>query len=262
MNGQLHTLHAAATAPGASAAVIAEWQEASFIIHPPPEILTRQLAGFPSGIIGSLPARAEMAQIMQFQLLPFDSLPEAIGQMFIGMGLFQLGFFTLRWSSRAYAIMVGVGYLIAAPITAFLAYRIWQANFEPMTLHTLELWQAGTRTLTALAHASVLLLLIRAGVARAFMDWLAAAGRMAFSNYLMSSIITMVLFSGLGLYGDLSRAQLLIVVAGVWAFILIWSKPWLDHFHYGPFEWLWRSLVKLKPQPFVKGRPSPVSATA
>ena len=31
-----------------------------------------------------------------------DGLPEAIGQMFIGMALFRLGFFTLGWSTRAY----------------------------------------------------------------------------------------------------------------------------------------------------------------
>ena len=42
------------------------------------------------------------------------------------------------------------------------------------------------------------------------------------------------------------------MVVGVWAFILLWSKPWLDRFHYGPFEWAWRSLVQWKPQRFVR----------
>ena len=77
---------------------------------------------------------------------------------------------------------------------------------------------------------------------------------MAFSNYLSTSIITAFVFCGygLGLYGQLHRAELYYVVLGVWAFILLWSKPWLARFHYGPFEWLWRSLVMWKPQPFVK----------
>ena len=57
---------------------------------------------------------------------------------------------------------------------------------------------------------------------------------------------------GFGLYGELQRFELYYVVAGVWAFILLWSKPWLARFHYGPFEWVWRSLVMWKPQPFVK----------
>jgi uncharacterized protein len=30
----------------------------------------------------------------------------------------------------------------------------------------------------------------------------------------------------------------------MWALMLLWSKPWLDRFAYGPFEWLWRSLAR------------------
>ena len=87
---------------------------------------------------------------------------------------------------------------------------------------------------------------------------------MAFSNYLGTSIITTLVFDGfgLGLYGRLSRFQELIVVAGVWVFILAWSKPWLARFHYGPFEWVWRSLVRWKPQPFVRGRRAAAPAAA
>jgi uncharacterized protein len=38
----------------------------------------------------------------------------------------------------------------------------------------------------------------------------------------------------------------------VWTIILLWSKPWLEHFHYGPFEWAWRSLSRGKLQPMRK----------
>ncbi len=34
--------------------------------------------------------------------------------------------------------------------------------------------------------------------------------------------------------------------------ILLWSRPWLAHFRYGPLEWIWRSLVQWKRQPFRK----------
>jgi uncharacterized protein len=141
---------------------------------------------------------------------------------------------------------------------------IWRAHFEPLTLHRWEVWQQIGRPFIALAHASVLLLIIRAGAAQAVVNRLSAAGRMAFSNYLMTSIITTVVFCGFGfgLYGKLSRFELLYVVAGVWAFILIWSQPWLARFHYGPFEWAWRSLVRWSPQPFVKPSSLPAPAAA
>ena len=46
-----------------------------------------------------------------------------------------------------------------------------------------------------------------------------------------------------GLYGELNRPQLYIVVASTWVLMLLWSKPWLDRFRFGPLEWLWRCLT-------------------
>ena len=77
---------------------------------------------------------------------------------------------------------------------------------------------------------------------------LAAAGRMAFSNYLGTSVMMMLVFHGwaLGLYGELTRPQLYLVMLAAWAVMLLWSKPWLERFRYGPLEWLWRCLTYWK----------------
>jgi len=259
---QLIALHAAAVAPGASASVVKAWQEASMALIPPPGMKAAELAGFRGGFLDALAARTQNSMLMQLVLAPPDALPEAIGQMFVGMGLFRVGFFTLGWSSRAYGATIAVGYLLAVPATAWIAWNIHRDGFEPLSLHRWEVWQQVSRPLIALAHASLLLLVVRAGAAQGLVDRLAAAGRMAFSNYLMTSIITTLVFCGfgLGLFGRLSRFQELAVVAGVWAFILIWSKPWLAHFYYGPFEWAWRSLVRWRPQPFVRPRPAVAAA--
>lgn len=224
------------------------------VLAPPPGAKAAELAGFRGGVLDAAQARLNMLMLFYLVVHPFDSIPEAIGQMFIGMALFRVGFFTLGWSTRAYSITIALGYLLAAPLTAVLAWRIAASGFEPKVLHGLEAWQQIGRPFIGLAHAAVLLLIIRAGAFVALTDRLAAAGRMAFSNYLMTSILTSLVFCGygLGLYGTLSRFQLLWVVVGVWAFILLWSKPWLARFQYGPFEWIWRSLVQWKPQPFRK----------
>jgi uncharacterized protein len=80
---------------------------------------------------------------------------------------------------------------------------------------------------------------------------IAAAGRSAFSNYLGTGIIAGAIFYGygLGLYGYLTRFEAWLVVPAMWTAMLLWSKPWLDRFNYGPFEWLWRSLARWKVQP-------------
>jgi uncharacterized protein len=261
---ELTAMHEAAFAPNATPAAIKAWQEASQLVAPSAALKAQELAGYHGGFWDAFRVRALAARLLQTYLMPTSEIPEAIGQMFLGMALFRTGFFTLKWSSRAYLAVIAVGYLIAAPATAWIAWKIWRSGFEPLTLNRLEDWQQISRPLIGLAHASLILLLVRAGTAPAVVNRLAAAGRMAFSNYLMTSIITTLVFCGfgLGLYGKLSRFQELAVVAGVWVFILAWSKPWLARFHYGPFEWAWRSLVRWSPQPFVRGRPGPAAAAA
>jgi uncharacterized protein len=260
----LYTLRAAATAPGASATAIKAWQDASATVVLPPEMKAQELAGFGGGFMDALQARARMALFLQLMLNPTDYMPEAVGNMLIGMGLFRLGYFTLGWSNRAYLATIAFGYLVCVPLTAWLAYLTWKSNFDPLVIHQIGGWQQGTRPFIALAHGSVLLLIVRAGALRWLMERLSAAGRMAFSNYLLTSIITTFVFCGFGfgLYGKLSRFELLYVVVGVWAFILLWSAPWLARFHYGPFEWVWRSLVRWETQPFVKRGVKAAGATA
>ncbi len=251
---QLEAIYAGAQAPGASAAALKAWNDISILVDPPASMAAEQIAGFGGGFMEALKARATVSLLLQTTIMPTDEIPEAIGQMFIGMALFRTGFFTLGWSTRAYGRVLIAGYLVAAPATAVLAWLIWKSGFEPIRLHALAVWQAPARPFVALAHGALLLLIVRSATAPRLIERLAAAGRMAFSNYLMTSVITTLVFCGfgLGLYGQLSRFEQLGVVVAVWAFILLWSKPWLARFHYGPFEWAWRSLVKWSPQPFVR----------
>ncbi|QNP43685.1 DUF418 domain-containing protein [Sphingomonas daechungensis] len=65
---------------------------------------------------------------------------------------------------------------------------------------------------------------------------------------------------GLGYYGSLSRWQAWCLVPLVWVGMLLWSKPWLERFHYGPLEWAWRSLARGKMQPMRKTRATPATA--
>ena len=250
----IKALQAAIAGGTATAAEAAQWQGLQLFLNAPKSMGAEEIVNMRGTFLTALQSRFTAATIVQLGYLPLDAIPEAIGQMLIGAGLFRLGFFTLGWSSRAYATMIAIGYLIGVPVMVWLCWSTVQADFEPVQQHAFFALTAGPRPFIALAHASVLMLIIRAGALTGLVDRLAAAGRMAFSNYLMTSIITSFVFCGygFGLYGQLERHELYYVVLGVWAFILLWSKPWLARFHYGPFEWVWRSLVLWKPQPFVK----------
>jgi uncharacterized protein len=260
-HAHLEVLQAAAMAPGASATAVSAWKEASFALGPPPEILQMDLKGFGGGFVDALKQRSMMFMLMHVAIST-DEYIEAFSLILIGAGLFKLGFFTLKWPTRAYAAVIAVGYLIGVPVTVWLAWRIASSDFAQMLTHELMIWSAAPRIFIALAHAAVLMLAIRAGMLMWLTNRLAAAGRMALSNYIGTSVITMLIFTGVGfgLFGELQRYQLYFVVAGVWAAILLWSKPWLARFQYGPLEWVWRSLVRWSPQPFSKGAAAPQPA--
>jgi uncharacterized protein len=108
------------------------------------------------------------------------------------------------------------------------------------------------RIVMALGYAALIVLLFRNPSATR--DRFAAVGRAAFTKYLGTSILAVLIFNGdgLGLFGRLSRFEAWLFVALFWAAMLLWSKPWLDRFQYGPFEWLWRSLSRGRIQPMRK----------
>jgi uncharacterized protein len=74
---------------------------------------------------------------------------------------------------------------------------------------------------------------------------LAAVGRSALSNYLLHSLISLVLFTGagFGLVGVLERWALYAIVLVIWAFQLLVSPWWLNRYAFGPAEWIWRTLT-------------------
>lgn len=80
------------------------------------------------------------------------------------------------------------------------------------------------------------------------------AGRMALTNYLMQSLIGLILFSSIGfsLYETMSPIQTLSLAMAVFCVQVIYSKIWLSYFRFGPMEWLWRSLTYKKVLPIVK----------
>lgn len=179
---------------------------------------------------------------------------ETLAYMLFGMAAYRSGMLTGQWERRRYWRWVAIGFGIGIPAYGALALWMIRSDFGlfEVTCAAMVL-TTPIRPLMIMGWASLIVLLMRPG---GFLTGrLAAAGRMAFTNYLMTSVICTTVFYGygLGFYGALSRAQVYLVVFAVWALILLWSKPWLEHFAYGPLEWLWRSLSRGRPQGMAGG---------
>ncbi|MBI3932492.1 MAG: DUF418 domain-containing protein [Acidobacteria bacterium] len=112
------------------------------------------------------------------------------------------------------------------------------------------------RPLHALWYATGIVLLVQQEAWRRRLAPLAAAGRMAATNYVGQTLICVALFYGaafgpfgLGLFGRTGFAAGLALTFLVWAFQLWFSQWWLARHPYGPLEWLWRSLTYGRRQP-------------
>ena len=54
---------------------------------------------------------------------------------------------------------------------------------------------------------------------------------------------------GLGLYVKASASLILLMALTIYAFQIRLSAWWLQRFHFGPLEWIWRTLTYGKLQP-------------
>ncbi len=172
-----------------------------------------------------------------------------IGLMILGMGFMKLGLFSATRKKLTYLVLVIVVYCLAIPVSALGASQQLAHDFD-----LIYMFQQGmvydylASVLVALGHVGLVMLVCRSGVLTWLRERLAAVGRMAFTNYLLQSLICTTIFYGygLGLYGHVERAALQLFTLGVWVIQLLWSKWWLERFHMGPFEWCWRSLTYWK----------------
>ena len=182
-----------------------------------------------------------------FLFAAFDTL----GFMLLGMAMLKGGFLTGRWQAEQYRRTARHCFLIGLPPMAALGLWLMMTGFPPLSsIAAVLLWSFPFRIPLAVGWSALILSMLAANQARPLARWIANAGRLAFSNYLATSLAMCAIFYGwgLGLFAHLPPARLLLVILAAWPVMLIWSALWLSRFSIGPVEWLWRSLARGKPQ--------------
>lgn len=240
-----------ASLPGASAAAIENLAQVLADFGSGPGVIAADIALHQSGFTAIFLDKVQNDLFGPIILLAYN-LAETLPLMMIGMALYKNGFFTGQWSATDYrrwgVRLTAIGMVILIAIALGLIHR----DFDMLLmLNASYAWTWPSQLLMTIGYAALLIGLIRKGAASSSISRVAAVGQAAFTNYLGTSLLMTFLFYGwgLGLYGSVGRTELYLFVAGTWALMLLWSKPWLNHFRYGPLEWLWRSLARAKLQP-------------
>lgn len=250
MFGSFLHLQYLASLPDASAATIDSLAQTVEDFDPGAAAIAADIALHRSGFLPIVLAKLQDHFLQPLILLAYN-LAETLPLMMIGMALYKNGFMTGSWSAADYRRLglrlTAIGAFILTGIASGLIYR----DFDILLmLNASYAWNWPSQLLMTVGYAALLIGLIRQFSASAWIQRVAAVGRAAFSNYLGTSMLMTFLFYGwgLGLYGSIGRAELYLFVVATWALMLLWSKPWLSHFRYGPLEWLWRSLARRRVQ--------------
>ena len=231
--------------PEAREDMLEDWQ-------PNPEIVERELSIYQGGWMEQMKGRVpESIKFQTFVFLIWTGW-RVSGLMLAGIALLKLGVLTAERSRRFYGTMLLTGFGLGLPLVIYGITRNvqagWAVDYSMFFGSRFNYWGS---ILIALGYIGGVLLICKSGYLKRLTARFAAVGRMAFSNYILQTLICTMIFygHGLGYFGWIERGGQILIVFGVWAFILIISPIWLRYFRFGPLEWAWRSLTYRRLQP-------------
>ncbi|HEX9129407.1 MAG TPA: DUF418 domain-containing protein, partial [Gemmatimonadaceae bacterium] len=146
-----------------------------------------------------------------------------------------------RWS------MLGLG--VGLPANFIAAWALEQWPYLPPSAGGLlgTAMQGVGVPMLALGYAATVALLVVDG--RRLITVFAPVGRMALTNYLMHSIICVVLSYGFGfgLWWHTGASRAMAIAAAIIVVQIPLSAWWLSRHRFGPVEWIWRRLTYGRP---------------
>ena len=212
----------------------------------PPDEMAREIAAFRGGWLAQQTMRGPDATAMETFLFLIDFAWKVSGLMLIGMALFKLRVLSAQRSVEFYRRMAALGFGIGLPIVAFGVWSNFQAGWTiPYSLFLGSQYNYWGSLVVALGWVGAVMWWYRSGWAAALQRRLIAVGRMAFTNYIMQTVLCTSIFygTGLGLFGRVERIGQFAIVVAVWVVQLTLSPLWLRRHATGPLEWLWRSFT-------------------
>jgi uncharacterized protein len=185
-------------------------------------------------------------------MLESGRLLQIFGLYLTGMVLGRIGFFArLGDFARARGIVLGVA-VVLAPILYLirepLAQMALDAHYGEAAARWLRYLLGSWFELTCTAIWALLVIALYRSAARWLLRPLAAMGRLTLTLYIAQSVVFVPVFYGfgLGLWDDWDATTRLLAGLAAVAVQMALAVVWLRNFHYGPLEWVWRSLTYLR----------------
>ena len=184
-----------------------------------------------------------------------DLFTRSFGMMLIGMACFSLGVFSNTLSKQLYKKLMIYGFGIGFPLSVIGLFLAYFFNWDWKYIQFLGRSPNHIATpFIAFGYIGFIMLWIQRGSFKKFQLKLRSIGRTALTAYLAQTFIATIIFYGFGfgLFGYVNRLVQLLIMFLIWILLLSLCPMWLSKYHYGPAEWIWRMLTKMKLVPLKK----------
>lgn len=236
---------------------ISYWPEESFhntlnSWRPGADTIQNQIQTMRGEWLERMKMRIPSSLFMQSGYFLMESFWQVISMMLMGMALYKWKILTAERSTGYYSRMATIGLTTGYTLSGLgviLNFREgWSFEFS---MFIGSQFNYISSIGVALGYVAIIMLICQSTKSVNFKIYSASVGRMAFSNYILQSIICTYIFygNGLALYGKVERKIQLFIVFGIWFVVIIFSSLWLKRFRFGPLEWIWRSLTYRDWQP-------------
>jgi uncharacterized protein len=160
--------------------------------------------------------------------------------MFLGMAFFKSRIITGNASTKIYWILFIAGLGVGLVLSYFRLQPLIENKFNRFDYTknvSFEFYEI-SRTFRAIGIFGLIMLLYKSGWFKWLFALMRPVGQMAFTNYLMQSLLVGLFFYGIGfgMFGKLQRFEIYYVVAATWLLQIIWSHVWLRFFRFGPLD--------------------------
>ena len=180
--------------------------------------------------------------------------------MMLGMAFYKSGVLLGNAPSKTYWLLfiIGLGGGLVLSWFRLKPMVDYSFNYYEITKNVKFEFYEISRTFRAIGIFGFIMLLFKSGWFKWLFALMRPVGQMAFTNYLMQSLLVGLFFYGIGFgyFGKLQRYEIYYIVAATWTLQIIYSHIWLRYFRFGPLEWAWRSLTYWKKQPIVREKKS------
>lgn len=215
---------------------------------PNQEEINLEITAYQGSYIEQMTPRIAGAIQLQTLLFLMEQSWRILSMMMLGMILYKKGILSAQKEKSFYLRLFIIGLFTGVFLSGVGLYRaytfewngIWYMNVGHSYNYIASL-------AVALGYIGLMMLWSKTSFLIGLQSRLKAVGRLAFTNYILTSIICTLIFygHGLGLFATLDRLQQWGIILIVWIILLYLSPVILKKYNKGPLEFIWRRLTYL-----------------